>query len=58
MGSKTVIYLFLAIGSFVGSWVPTLFGQSMLGGWSALGGLVGGALGIWAGFKLSQAIGG
>lgn len=58
MGSKVLIYLFLSIGALVGGWVPTLFGASALGGWSVLGGLIGGGLGIWAGFKLGQAIGG
>ncbi len=58
MGSKTVIYLFLAIGSFIGGWVPTLFGASALGGVSMLGSLIGGGLGIWGGFKLSQSLGG
>lgn len=58
MGSKTLIYIFMAIGSFVGGWLPTLWGASALGGWSMLGGLIGGGLGIWAGFKLGQSIGG
>jgi len=58
MGSKTVIYIFLTIGSFVGGWVPTLWGASAFGIASVLGGLIGGGLGIWAGFKLGQMIGG
>jgi hypothetical protein len=58
MGSKMLIYLFMGIGSFVGGWLPTLWGASPLGGWSMLGGLIGGGLGIWGGFKLSQSIGG
>ncbi len=58
MSSKAVIYIFLSIGSFIGGWVPTLFGASAFGLGSILGGFVGGAIGIWAGFKLGQYIGG
>lgn len=58
MGKKTLIYLFMGIGSFVGGWLPTLWGASALGGLSMLGGLIGGGLGIWGGFKLGQTIGG
>ena len=56
MTTKTLIYLFLAIGSFVGGWVPTLWGASALGFASVIGGFIGGAAGIWAGFKLGKAI--
>ncbi len=58
MGPKFLIYLFLSIGSIIGGWIPTLWGASALGFASVLGAFVGGGLGIWAGFKLSQSIGG
>ncbi|MFA5030231.1 MAG: hypothetical protein WC495_01405 [Patescibacteria group bacterium] len=58
MGTKSIIYLGMFIGSFVGGWVPTLWGANPLGLESVLGGLIGGFLGIWGGFKLSKAIGG
>jgi hypothetical protein len=58
MNSKMLIYIFLSVGSFVGGWIPTLWGASALGIASVIGAFVGGALGIWAGFKLSQMIGG
>lgn len=48
--------LFMAtIGSVLGSYLPTLFGDtSFLDGWSLLGGFVGGMFGIWAGVKLAK----
>lgn len=56
MTTKTLIYLFLSIGSFIGGYVPTLWGASAFGFASVIGGLVGGALGIWAGFKIGKSI--
>jgi len=50
--SRSVIYLGLFIGSLVGSYLPVLFGSSFIGGWSLLGGVVGGLAGIWAATKL------
>lgn len=35
------------VGMTVGGAVPTLFGDSPLGGWSILGGMIGGFVGIW-----------
>ena len=58
MSSKPLIYLFLSLGSFVGGWLPTLWGANAFGLQSIIGGFVVGALGIWAGFKLGQYIGG
>ena len=58
MSSKTVIYIFLTIGSIAGGWVPTLWGAGALSLQGLVGSIVGGALGIWIGFKLGQAIGG
>ncbi len=50
--SKGLIYLGAAIGSMAGSYLPVLFGSSFFGGWSILGGLVGGIAGIWVAIKL------
>jgi hypothetical protein len=41
----------------IGGAVPTLFGASPFGGWSVLGGMLGGFVGIWAAVKLSQRFG-
>lgn len=53
--NKRVLLLFAAIFGGIGSYVPTLFGDNdLLGGWSILGGLVGGLFGIWVGVKVSK----
>ncbi len=54
MNRRFMIYLFLTIGSFVGGWIPTLWGAGALSFQSLLGGLIGGLVGIWTGFKLGQ----
>ena len=55
---KQVILLCAAVFGTIGSYVPMLFGDnSLLGGWSILGGMIGGFFGIWAGVKLYRMIG-
>ena len=50
---KQLILLCAAIFGALGSYVPMLFGDnSLLSGWSILGGMIGGFVGIWAGVKL------
>jgi hypothetical protein len=49
---KSLIYLFAIVGSTAGSYLPVLFGVSMLSPISILGGLVGGIAGIWLALKL------
>ena len=51
--NKALIYLSLTIGGLVGSYLPVLFGSSYFGGWSILGGLIGGIGAIWIGVKLN-----
>ena len=49
--------LSMLVGMTLGGFVPVLFGDDdLLSGWSILGGLVGGIIGIWLGAKLSQAM--
>ena len=44
-----------AIFGFIGSYIPVLLGDhDLLGGWSILGGVIGGLFGIWVGVKLSK----
>ena len=54
MNRKFMIYLLLAVGSIVGGWLPTLWGAGMLSFQSLLGSLIGGLIGIWAGYKLGE----
>jgi hypothetical protein len=54
MSSKFWIFAGLTVGSYLGSYLPTLWGASFLSFSSAICGFIGGALGIWAGLKISQ----
>jgi hypothetical protein len=53
--NKKVIVFMMALCSGIGSYVPVLLGDSsMLDGWSILGGVVGGFIGIWLGAGISK----
>ncbi|MES2314989.1 MAG: hypothetical protein V4524_03605 [Patescibacteria group bacterium] len=56
MSAKTLIWIGVFIGSTVGSFIPTLWGDSALSFSSIIGSTIGGVLGIWGGFKLSRMI--
>ncbi len=54
---KLLIYGGITVGGIIGGLIGAKF-DGGLGGWSILlGGLIGPALGLWAGFKLGQYIG-
>lgn len=53
-----VIYFFMFIGGALGGYAPMLWGQGTFSFQSILGSLIGGAIGIWLGFKLTKAISG
>jgi outer membrane lipoprotein SlyB len=55
--SKKGVMAGALIGGVVGSYVPTLFGDSLLGGWSILGSVVGGLVGIWLAVWISKRYG-
>lgn len=46
--------LMVGVCGAVGGYVPVLFGAGALSGWSLLGGFIGGLVGIWVGFILSD----
>jgi uncharacterized membrane protein len=53
--AKTIIYIGAGIGGIVGAYAPVaLFHVSEFGGVSLVAGFIGGAVGIWLGYKLSQ----
>lgn len=57
MNRKTIIMICMGVGATVGAWVPTLLGDhDLLSGWSILGGMVGGFIGIWLGVKVARAL--
>jgi hypothetical protein len=52
---KTLVYAGAMLGGLVGGYLPVvLFHASALGWISIVGGIVGGFVGLWAGFKLYQ----
>lgn len=53
MESK-IIWLGLAVGSTIGSLVPTLFGVSAFSMASIFWGAIGGIAGIWAGYRFTH----
>lgn len=55
--NKKVILFFAMLISFVGSYIPVLFGGSFFGGWSVIGSAIGGFVGIWLGVVVSKRFG-
>ncbi|MDR3559641.1 MAG: hypothetical protein P4L62_02430 [Candidatus Pacebacteria bacterium] len=54
---KTLIFIFMFIGSSAGSYVPVLWGADLFSMSSVFWGAVGGFVGIWAGWKMAQILG-
>ncbi len=46
------MYILVGGGMTLGGFLPVLFGQSALGGWSVLGSFIGGILGIYLYVKI------
>jgi len=44
----------MIIGSFIGSYIPALWGDGSFSMSSMLLGVIGGVAGIWAGYKIGQ----
>ena len=55
MNAKVWIITGMTLGSIIGGYIPSLWGDYSLFSFSSiLGNLAGGALGIWIGFKVSE----
>lgn len=54
MDLKKCVWSGMIVGSLIGNYIPLLWGGSSLSFTSIILGMVGGILGIWAGFKLGQ----
>jgi hypothetical protein len=54
MDSKKIIWFWMTVGLFVGSFIPMLWGAGEFSFSSIILSGVGGFLGIWIGFKLSR----
>lgn len=48
------MYIIMTVFMTLGSLVPALFGQSMLGGWSILGTFIGGIVGVFVYWKARE----
>lgn len=44
--NKLPMYTIMTVTMGIGGYLPVLFGQSMLGGWSVLGTVIGGIVGV------------
>lgn len=53
--SKLPMYLILTVFMTIGSMIPALFGESMFGGWSIFGTLIGGIVGVIVYWKVREA---
>jgi hypothetical protein len=56
MSTKKLIWGGLFIGSTIGGMLPTLWGDDMLSTSGLLLSLVGGIVGIWAGYRIAQSL--
>ncbi len=54
MDSKKIIWLLMFVGGTAGSYLPLLWGSSQFSFASIFGSALGGILGIWIGFKLTN----
>ena len=54
MSRKTLIYIFMVVGSTIGGYIPMLWGDSLFSMTSIFLTALGGFSGIYIAFKLSQ----
>ncbi len=56
MYAKKFIWLGFAVGSTVGGYVPTMWGDDMISFSGLFFSFIGGLVGIWGGYKLNEMI--
>jgi hypothetical protein len=54
--NKGVIYLFITIGSVLGSYIPVLWHAGIFSAASIIGGFIGALAGLWAAIKFGDYI--
>jgi len=56
MNPKTLVWIGAFVGGAIGGLIPVMFGADSISFSAIMGNTIGGLVGIWAGFKLSQMI--
>ena len=56
MSTKSLVFIFMTIGSIVGGYIPSLWGADSFSMSSLVFGSVFAIIGIWIGFKIGQQI--
>lgn len=54
MSRASLVMIGMVIGSFIGGYLPGIFGVSLFSYTSILGNAAGGLLGVWIAYKLTQ----
>jgi hypothetical protein len=54
MSTKTLVMTGLIIGSTLGGYFPSIFGQDVFSVWGIIGTAIGGILGVYLGYKLGD----
>ncbi len=56
MSLKAWVAIGILVGSTLGSYIPSIWGDSIFSFSSIIGSFIGGILGIWLGYKISQTL--
>jgi len=54
MSAKATIFLCMAAGSYLGTFIPEIFGANAISNSSLFGGLIGSAIGIYVGYRITR----
>lgn len=54
MSRSSLVMLGMIVGSIIGGYLPVLFGASLLSYISIIGNAIGGFVGVWISYKLTQ----
>lgn len=52
--AKVVYIICLTLGSYLVSWIATLFGAGYFSGWGILAGTLGAVVGIYVGYQINS----
>ena len=56
MSRKSLIMIGVVVGSFIGGLIPSLWGAGQISFSGVIFSAIGGIVGIWAGFKISNSL--